>query len=106
MLARPSADEGPQGLRDRLRERLRATVAPHIATCPVAKIRRAAGLSERYALIIRQGYVPHPRYYRMLAELVGVEMPEFAGGIHRDAGSPGLKWSGSLRLFLQVRRIG
>jgi hypothetical protein len=33
---------------------------PLVATCPIAKIRGAAGLSTRYVIMIRQGLAPHP----------------------------------------------
>lgn len=60
---------------DQLREWFRTAIAPRMPTCPVAEIRRATGLSKHYAIMIRQGYIPHPRHYPMLAELVGTKMP-------------------------------
>jgi hypothetical protein len=47
-----------------------------VATCPAAEIRRATGLSVRYAIMIRQGYVPHPRHFTALAKLAGVPTPK------------------------------
>jgi hypothetical protein len=60
---------------DKLREWFTAAVAPRMATCPVAEIRRATGLSTRYAIKIRQGHVPHPRHFAALASLAGVPAP-------------------------------
>ena len=65
---------------DQLREWFTTAVTPRMATCPVAEIRRATGLSKHYAIMIRQGYIPHPRHYPMLAELAGAEMPVFKNG--------------------------
>jgi CRISPR-associated endonuclease Cas1 len=64
---------------DQLQEWFKADIAPQMATCPVAEIRRATGLSKHYAIMIRQGYIPHPRHYPMLAELVGAVMPTLRG---------------------------
>ena len=60
---------------DQLREWFTTTLAPLLAKRPLAEIRGATGLSTRYVIMIRQGYVPHPRHYTMLAELAGVEAP-------------------------------
>ena len=60
---------------DKLREWFTAAVAPRMAACPVAEIRRATGLSTRYAIKIRQGHVPHPRHFAALAALAGVPAP-------------------------------
>jgi CRISPR-associated protein Cas1 len=61
---------------DQLRDWFTAAVAPRVATCPAAEIRRATGLSVRYAIMIRQGYVPHPRHFLALAKLAGVSAPK------------------------------
>jgi len=50
-------------------------VAPLLAKSPLAEIRHATGLSTRYVIMIRQGFVPHPRHYPVLAALVGVKAP-------------------------------
>jgi hypothetical protein len=60
---------------DQLREWFTATVAPLVAKRSIAEIRRVSGLSTRYVIMIRQGLVPHPRHYPVLATLVGVEPP-------------------------------
>jgi len=62
-------------MRLQLREWFRTAIAPRMATCLVADIRRVIGVSKRYAIMIRQGYVPHPRHYPVLAKLVGLELP-------------------------------
>jgi hypothetical protein len=61
--------------RDQLRHWFEITVAPLLPNQPAHDIRDAAGLSMRYALMIRAGYVPHPRHYPALAALVGIELP-------------------------------
>jgi CRISPR-associated endonuclease Cas1 len=58
---------------DSSRKWFRTTVAPLVAQRSIGDICRATGLSKRYAIMIRQGHVPHPRHYPMLAELVGME---------------------------------
>jgi hypothetical protein len=65
---------------DHLREWFTATVAPLVAKCSIAEIRRATGLSTRYVIMIRKGCVPHPRHYPALATLVGVEASRLDGG--------------------------
>src|SRR5205807_199779 len=60
---------------DQLRDWFTATVAPLVAERPIAEIRRTTGLSTRYVIMIRQGLVPHPRHYKALAALVGIQLP-------------------------------
>jgi hypothetical protein len=61
---------------DQLRDWFTARVAPLVAKCSIAEIRRSTGLSTRYVIMIRQGLVPHPRHYPALAALVGIEVPK------------------------------
>jgi CRISPR-associated endonuclease Cas1 len=61
---------------DELREWFIVVLAPLLAKCPLAEIRHATGLSTRYAIKIRQGYVPHPRHFAALAALAGVQVPK------------------------------
>jgi CRISPR-associated protein Cas1 len=65
---------------EQLRQWFTTTVAPLVANRPLPEIRSATGLSTRYAIMIRQGYVPHPRHYPSLAALVGAEFPDRRDG--------------------------
>jgi CRISPR-associated protein Cas1 len=47
-------------------------VQPLLANCSNAVIRTQIGVSRWYASRIRQGYQPHPRHWKILAELTGV----------------------------------
>jgi CRISPR-associated endonuclease Cas1 len=47
-------------------------IQPLLAEIPTFAIRSRIGVSRWYAGKIRQGYRPHPRHWRVLAELVGV----------------------------------
>lgn len=69
---------------EQLQEWFRTAVAPHMEKCPIADIRRATGVAKRYAIMIRQGYIPHPRHYPLLAGLAGIEMPTFGAGAGKD----------------------
>jgi len=60
---------------DQLREWFTATVAPLLAKSPLAEIRHATGLSTRYVIMIRQGFVAAPEALSVLAALVGVKAP-------------------------------
>ena len=90
---------------DHLREWFRMTVSPRMATCPIAQIRRATGLSKHYAVMIRQGYVPHPRHYPMLAPLVDVEMPSL-GGIGKGTRKAVSYRKASQKLHIATAAIG
>jgi hypothetical protein len=47
-------------------------IQPLLANTRMSDIRKALGVSKWYASKIRQGYRPHPRRWRPLAELVGI----------------------------------
>jgi CRISPR-associated endonuclease Cas1 len=47
-------------------------IQPLLATASTSAIRRCIGVSHWYASKIRQGYRPHPRHWRSLAELAGM----------------------------------
>ncbi len=47
-------------------------IQPLLATASTSAIRRCIGVSQWYASKIRQGYRPHPRHWRALAELAGI----------------------------------
>ena len=47
-------------------------ILPLLANIPPSTIRSRIGVSRAYAGKIRRGYVPHPRHWEALAELVGV----------------------------------
>jgi hypothetical protein len=64
---------------DQLRQWYTSTIVPLVAQCPLTDFRRATGFSKSYSIMIRQGYIPHPRHYPTLAKLVGAEMPTFGG---------------------------
>jgi CRISPR-associated endonuclease Cas1 len=49
-------------------------LVPRLALRRSTEIQRAAGLSPRYAIMIRQGHMPHPRHFAKLAELCGVKL--------------------------------
>ena len=51
-------------------------VAPKIARFSNAQIRRATGLSSRYATLIRYGIPPHPIHFSAVARLIDIEPPE------------------------------
>jgi hypothetical protein len=57
---------------DERREWYASAVAPLVARCSLSDVQRATGLSKRYAIMIRQGHVPHPRHFAALAQLAGV----------------------------------
>lgn len=61
---------------EHLRSWFATTLAPLLSTRHHSEIQRVTGLSKRYAIMIRQGSPPHPRHYRTLAELVGVQPPD------------------------------
>jgi CRISPR-associated protein Cas1 len=61
---------------DRLRRWYVAELAPRVATLRTSVLVQATGLSIRYAIMIRQGYVPHPRHFPALAKLAGVPAPK------------------------------
>jgi hypothetical protein len=47
-----------------------------VAKVRPAVIRDATGLSGDYSFNLYKGrYIPHPRHYRLLAEMAGVEYP-------------------------------
>lgn len=50
-------------------------VQPLLATIPMSAIRSSIGVSKWYASKIRQGYRPHPRHWKALASLTGIELP-------------------------------
>jgi len=50
-------------------------VQPLLATLPMSAIRSSIGVSKWYASKIRQGYRPHPRHWKALASLTGIELP-------------------------------
>ncbi len=58
-----------------LREWYTAELQPHLAALRNPEIAQATGLSIRYAIMIRQGFVPHPRHFAPLAGLAGVPLP-------------------------------
>ncbi|HTT19584.1 MAG TPA: CRISPR-associated endonuclease Cas1 [Candidatus Sulfotelmatobacter sp.] len=47
-------------------------IQPLLTSVSMSAIRSSIGVSKWYASKIRQGYRPHPRHWRMLAELIGV----------------------------------
>ena len=47
-------------------------IQPLLSTASTSAIRRCIGVSHWYASKIRQGYQPHPRHWRALAELAGI----------------------------------
>jgi CRISPR-associated endonuclease Cas1 len=51
-------------------------IQPLLSDIPSSKIRSCIGVSHWYASKIRQGYCPHPRHWKSLADLAG--MPEIA----------------------------
>lgn len=66
----------------RLRRWYTAKLQPRIGALRNPEIAQATGLSIRYAIMIRQGFVPHPRHFGALAALVGVELPgKFAAAL-------------------------
>jgi hypothetical protein len=50
-------------------------LAPLLALRRPTEIQRAAGFSPRYAIMIRQGHMPHPRHFQKLADLVELPLP-------------------------------
>jgi hypothetical protein len=48
-------------------------IQPLLSRVPMSVIRSALGVSKWYASKIRKGYRPHPRHWRVLAELVGAK---------------------------------
>jgi len=51
-------------------------IQPLLANVPMSVIRSSIGVSKWYASKIRQGYRPHPRHWRTLAELAGLRSGE------------------------------
>jgi hypothetical protein len=51
-------------------------VQPLLAALSTSKIAAAIGVSRGYAGRIREGYPPHPRHWRALAELIGISKDE------------------------------
>ena len=49
-----------------------ARIQPRLANVPFSRIRSSTGVSAWYASKIRQGYRPHARHWKALAELAGV----------------------------------
>src|ERR1700694_5966341 len=47
-------------------------IQPRLASIRTSAIRSRIGVSRWYAGRIRQGYLPHPRHWEALAQLVGV----------------------------------
>jgi hypothetical protein len=59
-----------------LRRRYIAEVQPRLAAVPQTAIMQALQVSREYARdLARRGWVPHPRHFEALAELVGAVMP-------------------------------
>jgi hypothetical protein len=58
-----------------LRQWYARELQPRIVALRNAEIMQATGLSKRSAIMIRQGFVPHPRHFEALAQLAGVEAP-------------------------------
>jgi len=50
-------------------------IQPSLSTLSTSTIARSIGVSRGYAGRVRDGYVPHPRHWQALAELVGVSNP-------------------------------
>ena len=48
-------------------------IQPLLFSVPMSTIRSKLGVSKWYASKIRQGYRPHQRHWRTLAELVGIK---------------------------------
>jgi hypothetical protein len=71
----PKERVGDKATGEQLRRWFTTTLVPIVAKRPFAEIRSATGLSTRYAIMIRQGHIPHPRHYPALAHLAGVPMP-------------------------------
>lgn len=63
----------PSAAQAKLREWYLTELQSKLVEMRNSEIARSTGLSIRYAIMIRQGFVPHPRHYPALAELVGVE---------------------------------
>jgi hypothetical protein len=66
----------PTATQARLRRWYAAKLQPRIVALRNPEIAQATGLSIRYAIMIRQGFVPHPRHFGALAKLAGVRLPE------------------------------
>jgi hypothetical protein len=62
---------------DQLRQWFTTTVQPLLANRPLADIRSVTDLSTGYVIRIRRGRMPHPRHFSALAQLVGVEVPQY-----------------------------
>jgi len=65
-------------------------MGPRLTPVRPADIQRALNCSKWYSVELRHGRrIPHPRLYRMLAELVGVEYPFVLSPIEgADVGLP------------------
>lgn len=66
-----------------LRQWYVAELQPRIIVLRNAQIMQATGLSRRYAIMIRRGFIPHPRHFAVLAELAGITVSKgrlFAAG--------------------------
>jgi hypothetical protein len=51
-------------------------IQPRLSAITIARIAQSLGISEPYAAMVRSGrYRPHPRHWRVLAELAGVSKP-------------------------------
>lgn len=50
-------------------------VLPALANASATEIANRIGISRQYAACIRKGYQPHPRHWRVLAEVAGVLCP-------------------------------
>ena len=70
--ARSSWDEASQPASVAHPELLSQKIQPLLAGVSTSVIRSRIGVSRWYASRIRQGYRPHPRHWKVLAELVGV----------------------------------
>ena len=58
-------------------------IQPLLCNLSTSAIGSRIGVSRGYAGRIRDGYVPHPRHWQVLAELVGVS----ADGLRESTGS-------------------
>jgi len=52
--------------------RAKRSLKPLLGSIQTSAIRSRIGVSRWYAGRIRQGYIPHPRHWRALAQLVGI----------------------------------
>jgi hypothetical protein len=57
-----------------LRQWYASELQTHMPALSNREIVRATGLSRRYAIMIRQGYIPHPRHFAALARLANVPL--------------------------------